>query len=105
MSYDIEIDELKSLPKPPLEVIYGSTQYSILKKIEEFKGMNSTLSQLSTNLKKTPSLVNYHLSNLYLNNFIIYKYKKFTKIWMITQEGETALINSDLNKKSDEDLS
>lgn len=104
-THHIEIDELKSLPKPPLEVIYGSTQYSILKKIEEFKGMNSTLSELSTNLKKTPSLVNYHLSNLYLNNFIIYKYKKFTKIWVITQEGETALINSDLNKKSDEDLS
>ena len=104
-THHIEVDKLKSLPKPPLEVIFGSTLYLILKKIEELKGTNPTLSRLSTELKKTPSLVNYHLSNLYLNNFIIYSYKKFTKIWKITQEGETALINSDLNKNEDEDLS
>jgi len=98
-THHIEIDDYKSLPKPPLHVVFGSTQYTILKRIEEEKGENTTLSELSNALKRTPSLVNYHLSNLYQNNFIIYKFKKFSKVWGITPDGETALINAELNKK------
>ena len=100
-THHVEMDDLKSLPKPPAQVIFGSTQYSILKKIEEKDREEFTLSQLSTNLKKTPSLVNYHLSNLFMNNYIIYKYKKFKKVWKITQDGRTALINSEMDKKSE----
>lgn len=100
-THHVEMDELKSLPKPPARVIYGSTQHAILVKIEEKDSEEFTLSQLSNNLKRTPSLVNYHLSNLFLNNYIIYKYRKFKKVWKITQDGKTALINSEINKKSE----
>ncbi len=101
-THHIKIDNLESLPKPPLQIINGSTQHTILLKIEENEENGITLSQISNELKRTPSLINYHISSLYSSDYITSQYKKFTKIWLITQEGKAALIDSDLIKNIEE---